>query len=212
MTKLIYIADPMCSWCYGFGPQIETLRAGLPDIPFEIVVGGLRAFNTKIMDADLANALKTHWQQVAKVSGLPFTEKAISKKGFVYDTEPACRAVVTARTIAPDSTLMVLHAIQHEFYAIGMDVTQGDVLSAVCAEALSATGIETNAIEFFEKWNSEEMARLTNEDFILTKHWQVSGFPTLVLEQRGQLQLVSSGYLSTEALIERMQNLVDQES
>ena len=25
--KLIYIADPMCSWCYGFGPELAKLLA-----------------------------------------------------------------------------------------------------------------------------------------------------------------------------------------
>ncbi|TXD88125.1 DsbA family protein, partial [Ralstonia pseudosolanacearum] len=29
--RLIYVADPMCSWCYGFGPQLADLRARLAD-------------------------------------------------------------------------------------------------------------------------------------------------------------------------------------
>ena len=25
-TGLIYVADPMCSWCYGFAPSLTALR------------------------------------------------------------------------------------------------------------------------------------------------------------------------------------------
>lgn len=45
--RLIYVADPMCSWCYGFGPQLADLRARLADtlgapVPVTLVTGGLR--------------------------------------------------------------------------------------------------------------------------------------------------------------------------
>ena len=50
MTHLIYIADPMCSWCYGFGPELTSLLDTLPDARLDIVLGGLRAYNTEVMD------------------------------------------------------------------------------------------------------------------------------------------------------------------
>ena len=39
VRKLIYVGDPMCSWCWGFAPEIESLA---DDYPIEVVVGGLR--------------------------------------------------------------------------------------------------------------------------------------------------------------------------
>ncbi|MFQ5523922.1 MAG: DsbA family protein, partial [Acidimicrobiia bacterium] len=39
ITKLIYVGDPMCSWCWGFAPEIEDLA---DEYPVEVVVGGLR--------------------------------------------------------------------------------------------------------------------------------------------------------------------------
>ena len=105
MATLIYIADPMCSWCYGFGPELVTLLNGLPDVPLEIVVGGLRANNTKLMDEELKTTLLSHWRHVEEASGLPFSDKVLSDAGFIYNTEPACRAVVAARMLAPAATL-----------------------------------------------------------------------------------------------------------
>ena len=47
---LLYIADPMCSWCYGFAPVIEAIAAHFGErLPVRIMVGGLRAGNTKAM-------------------------------------------------------------------------------------------------------------------------------------------------------------------
>ena len=43
MSKtLYYVADPMCSWCFGFAPELAAIRAGLPaHIRLEYVMGGL---------------------------------------------------------------------------------------------------------------------------------------------------------------------------
>ena len=52
MTKnqLVYFADPMCSWCYGFSPVIAALAERFEDrLPLQVVMGGLRAGNTEPM-------------------------------------------------------------------------------------------------------------------------------------------------------------------
>ena len=41
--ELMYFSDPMCSWCYGFGPEIEKLQARYADqMPVQMILGGLR--------------------------------------------------------------------------------------------------------------------------------------------------------------------------
>ena len=210
MATLIYIADPMCSWCYGFGPELQTLLNGLADVPLEIVVGGLRANNTKLMEGELKTTLLSHWQHVVEASGLPFSEQALSHPGFIYDTEPACRAVVAARTLVPSAALPVFQAIQSAFYADGLNVTQGEVLAQVASAALTKAGFEIDAETFGAKWASAESVAATHDDFIQTQRWGVTGFPTLVLERNGKLDLITSGFVRTEALVERMQAVIDQ--
>ena len=40
---LLYIADPMCSWCYGFAPVITEIAQRLAGLaPVRVVMGGLR--------------------------------------------------------------------------------------------------------------------------------------------------------------------------
>ena len=50
--NLIYIADPMCSWCYGFGKTIAELLAEPGEaapLQLALVMGGLRPFTTEPM-------------------------------------------------------------------------------------------------------------------------------------------------------------------
>ncbi|MGZ3236428.1 MAG: DsbA family protein [Burkholderiaceae bacterium] len=210
MTTLIYIADPMCSWCYGFGPELSALMQGLPELPVEVVVGGLRPYNTQPMDEELKTTLLSHWHNVAEKTGLPFMDDALTREGFIYNTEPACRAVVTARKLAPFSTLAMFQAIQHAFYASGMDITRIDVLSEIGASVLTKMGVPTDAAAFEAVLTSEESIMATHDDFALTQKWGINGFPTLVLERDGKLDLVTSGYVEMPLLVEHMQAIIDK--
>lgn len=209
MPTLIYVADPMCSWCYGFGPELVSLLDGLPGLRVEVVVGGLRAFNTTVMDDSMRDELMVHWEKVHAASGLTMRDDAIIQAGFIYDTEPACRAVVTARSLEPLSALPVFHAIQNAFYAEGRDVTQGHVLAEVACAALATVGVQQQPDAFIAQWSSAAMRQATVADFDLTKHWNIDGFPMLILERNGQLDMVTSGYARMPALIDQLQMLVD---
>ena len=209
MPNLIYIADPMCSWCYGFGPELQALLEGLPGLSVDVVMGGLRAYNTEVMNEAMKAELMSHWKQVHETSGLPFLDRAVEQPGFIYDTEPACRAVVTARILAPQAALPVFHAIQQAFYGEGRDVTRGDVLAEIACVALAAGGTPTDQTTFQSLWSSEKMALATKADFAQTKIWKVTGFPMLVLERNGQLDMITSGYTKMPTLVAQLQTLVD---
>jgi putative protein-disulfide isomerase len=210
MVKLIYIADPMCSWCYGFGPELDTLVQGLQDVPVDVVLGGLRPYASEPMDAEKKAEILAHWSRVAESSRLPFVDTALKNEGFIYNTEPACRAVVSARLLAPHAALDVFHAIQHGFYAEGLDTTQAEVLARLAVAALDKNGVDIDEATFMQTWAAEETITATHADFMLTQRWGVRGFPTLVLERAGELHLVNSGFARTEQLVEQLQALVDR--
>ena len=71
--KLIYIGDPMCSWCYGFSNELSFIVEEYEDtVEFEMIMGGLRPYNTETM-IDLKDFLSHHWEDVAKASGKKFS-------------------------------------------------------------------------------------------------------------------------------------------
>ena len=207
MTHLIYIADPMCSWCYGFGPELQGLLNTLPDARLDIVLGGLRAFNTEVMDVEKRNMILGHWKHVEEASGLPFTRNGMAQPGFIYDTEPACRAVVAARTLADDlpssAILDVFHAIQHAFYAEGKDVTDLHLLAEIAVAALNkTTGADSFDLEsFYETLTAPMTMTEARQDFAQTQRWGINGFPALLVEHENSLHMIANGYTKTANLI-----------
>ena len=192
--KLLYVADPMCSWCYGFGPELEKLLKRHPDAEVDLVMGGLRPFNKQATTPDFREMLREHWRHVSTASGLPFSESALDRPGFVYDTEPACRAVVTARALEPAKALPYMKAVQLGFYRDARDVTRGDELAEIAGEC----GFERDS--FRMHLDSEPMRNQARSDFARTQSLGVSGFPTLGVAHGQQLYLVTSGYVTDDVL------------
>lgn len=101
-NKIIYFGDPLCSWCYGFGPEITKVADHYKHtFDFELVMGGLRPYGTERM-SDLSGMLRHHWKQVHQRSGASFQYDILDHQSFIYDTEPPSRAVVAIKRIAPD--------------------------------------------------------------------------------------------------------------
>lgn len=196
---LVYFADPMCSWCYGFGPELAAFLAGEPGLRLDVVMGGLRAGNREAMTPAFRDMLAGHWDHVRTESGLPFTPAALERPGFVYDTEPACRAVVAVRTLAPGKALGYFHRVQSAFYAEGHDVTS----PAVLAELAQAEGLDRAA--FLAALASDAAKAETALDFSTAREMGVSGFPTIAVGYPArQFFLLASGFTRAAVLAERL--------
>ena len=70
----LYFADPLCSWCYGFGPELSRFLERHPEARLDLVMGGLRAGNSEAMSPAFRDMLRKHWEHVGQASGLPFSE------------------------------------------------------------------------------------------------------------------------------------------
>ena len=173
---LIYVADPMCSWCWGFSPVIDAVRQRFGEgLPVRLILGGLRPGTTEPLDEPSKRTIREHWEHVREASGQPFDFAFFDRKGFVYDTEPASRAVVVARRGGPDAALSGLEAVQRAFYAENRDVTDAEVLAGIAAAEL---GIDRSY--FLAAFGSEEAQRETWTDFAIAQKAGIRGFPTLL--------------------------------
>ncbi len=200
----------MCSWCYGFGVPLQKLLLQLPGVPLAVVLGGLRAYNKEMMPDTLKNTLHHHWEEVTKRSGKPFGTGQFSRDGYVYDTEPACRAVVTIRTHAAEHTLAMYHAIQHAFYAMGRDITQTSVLADVWNELIESQilgDIKLSRNVFIEAFESDTIKTQTRNDFAMVQQWGIRGFPALIAVVNGEAQLVANGYMEADEMLQRVQQV-----
>lgn len=205
--RLVYVGDPMCSWCYGFGKELSAVLAAVrPQLAVEIVVGGLRAGGTELLDAAGKQFRLMHWARVEAASGLPFNRAALmAREGFVYDTEPICRAVVAARLLAPEAPLLdVFRALQHAFYVEGLDTTDPQTLARVTAHALSRSGHPVSAETVLQKYQSPAAIAATRKDFRKTRALGIKSFPALLMEVDGEHHPVVPGYASATDILDKI--------
>lgn len=194
-ARLVYVMDPMCSWCWGFAPVAEALvrQAQESGVALHLVMGGLRS-NDAPLEASTRRYILDHWQSVAQATGQPFAFDGALPDGFVYDTTPACRALVTARQFDPLAAWRLAGLIQSAFYAQGRDVTQPAALVELAGQA----GLSRQA--FAEAFDNVASLTATQADFAWVQGLGIAGFPTLLAERNGQLALLTNGYQPLEAL------------
>ena len=194
--QFVYFADPMCSWCYGFSPVITALNERFEGrLGLQVVMGGLRAGNTEPMTQKDKDYVRGAWAKVGEATGQPFDPSFFDRETFVYDTEPACRAVVAARRLQPNMALPMLARVARAFYAEARDMTAADEISEVAEEA----GFDRAA--FAAAFTSREVQNETFRDFLTAQELGIRGFPTLIAgsEAKGYA-LLTNGYRPLEDL------------
>jgi len=122
---LIYVGDPMCSWCYGISEELsETMTALEGEVDFKLLVGGLRPGGGDKWNTEFKTFLRHHWEEVSNASGQPFDYTLLSAESFDYDTEPSCRAVVVVQSMDKSKEFEFFKAVQKGFYLNGNDPKQ----------------------------------------------------------------------------------------
>lgn len=199
--QLIYVADPMCSWCWGFSPVIEAVRETFGDaFDTRLIMGGLRPGTTKPMDDKSKGTVREHWEHVETASGQPFDFAFFDRDGFVYDTEPAARAVVAARRQDADKAFAYLKRVHRAFYAENRDVTDRGELASLAEEA----GLDRDAFE--ATFDSEDVRTETWKDFALSQRSGITGFPTLLIgNQADGHAVVTVGFQPWQAIEARIE-------
>ena len=193
--RLIYVMDPLCSWCWGFAPVVDAMVALAPDVPLHLVAGGLRPGNGQPLDERTRSALAEHWQAVQAASGQPFVSPEELPDAFVYDTEPACRALLVGRGLDAKRAWPFVRLLQQAFYVEAFDLSDARVLLELAVQA----GYERAA--FAEAYSSELARAAIAADFSWTRDLGIAGFPTLLAERDGQLALLANGYQSQDVVL-----------
>ena len=193
LPVLWYFADPMCAWCGGFSPVIEAIREQYRDrLKIALMLGGLRAGVSAAMSQNECDQVLHRWHEVQALSGQTFSFEGAPSAGFVYDTEPASRAIISVGALDAAATFPYFKAVQHAFYVGQCDVTQ----TAVLADLTQAPGIARDA--FLTHFNSAPMRKKAHQHFVHTRQADVRGFPTLVAQNSAGHVMLRDGYCALD--------------
>lgn len=210
-TRLVYVGDPMCSWCWGFAPVAAHLNERF-DVDLDVVMGGLRPGpNAQPLDDRLAGFLRNEWSKIESVTGQPFSFDALDRKEWIYDTEVPAAAVVLARDSGVADPLAFMAVVQEAFYAKGIDVTRPEVYADLWTHE-SETGVSPD--EFVQRLNHSDSRRAAYADFDQARQLGVQGFPALLFERDGSppvRRMVTYGYQPADHLVPVLEHLLAED-
>lgn len=194
--EIIYVGDPMCSWCYGISKELLALRDyhQANGGKFSIVSGGLRPGGGDEWNDEFKGFLKGHWDEIEERTGQPFGKKLFDLENFNYDTEPSCRAVVAARPLVGEKELEFFEAVQKHFYLDNEDPSKVAFYKEIC---------DTFSIDFevFKtRFEDPAIKKETHAEFVLNRSWGVTGYPSVLLRSGEAMTKISSGYMTFDQL------------
>ena len=203
--QVIYVGDPMCSWCWGISEHLKDLRQYLKSegIGYDIIMGGLRPGGGDEWNQQMKDFLQHHWHEVNSRSGQAFGTKLFELSEFDYDTEPSCRAVVTAKHFLDiGGVSSFFEEVQRKFYVENEDPKQVDFYQEICQKL----GIDFG---YFKRlFESTETAKATRDEFVMNRQWGVSGYPTVLLKDQQELHLIAHGYAEFETMKSNIQKVM----
>ena len=194
MTQLIFVLDPMCSWCWGFHPTIEALRNDHADTyTFALVMGGLRTTGQMAWNAQSKAYLKQNWDAVTQTTGQPFSSKLLNRTAFDYNTYPACKAVITTRELwGEDEAFTYFAKIQEAFYVQDADITDIAILTTYMTQDKNT---------FLDFYHTERAELLMHHDFSKARSMGANAFPSTVKIDKDGHMVCVNGYKSLEEIL-----------
>lgn len=130
MIELLYVTDPMCSWCWGFTGVLAELEGELrEDVALRYVLGGLAPDSEAPMDPATASYVQDAWRAVAARTGALFEHAFWERCTPRRSTWPACRLVLAAG----DRGREVFAAIQNAYYLEARDPSDPNTLREIAA-------------------------------------------------------------------------------
>jgi len=185
--KLIYIHDPMCSWCWGYTPTWLKLKAELENkLTVEYKVGGLAPDSQIAMTQNMKERLESIWHKIESELGTQFNFEFWQKNQPRRSTYPACRAALIARKKNKESEM--IEAIQHAYYLNAQNPSDDSVL--ICL----AEQIGLNKNEFTVAFLSDEVNNELKAELQYTRSLPIHGFPSLVFLREDKLYSIEINY------------------
>lgn len=199
LRPLYYVADPMCSWCWGFRPVLERVLAALPEnLSLRYVLGGLAPDSDEPMPEHVRGYVQDAWRSVAVRTGARFNWEFWERCQPRRSTYPSCRAVLAAASQRAGAGPAMFGAIQRAYY----EQARNPSLASTLVELAGEIGLDTAV--FARDLASPEVEELLQADLALRDRLGVTGFPSLVLETESGPRLLARGYAEAGEVLEAL--------
>jgi putative protein-disulfide isomerase len=187
--RLVYVFDAYCGWSHGFSRTLLEITARHPDLPVEVVSGGLFTGAGRVPIGRFgyiqgANA------KISALTGAEFGqgyERLIADGDFVMDSEAAARGMAALRQAAPDRAAALAAALQSAFYVDGHSLSEPDTYRRIA----EAAGLDADAVA--EAVQAPAARDAAEADFRRAAELGVDAYPTLLAVEGGTVTVLARG-------------------
>lgn len=178
MNRVIYIHDPMCSWCWAFAPAWSKIRNSLPEgTEILTLLGGLAPDSDEPMPEEMQGFLQQTWRRIeGDVLGTKFNHDFWKLCQPRRSTWPACRAVIAAESLRAGAGADMTTAIQHAYYLRARNPSDVSTLVELAIDL----GLDEKSFEALI--NSEENRAAHMEQMAQAQSLGVDSYPTLLMQ------------------------------
>jgi putative protein-disulfide isomerase len=198
--KLVYVFDAYCGWSHGFSATLHETRSRCPDLPVEVVSGGLFTGGRRVPMSAFGYIQGAN-RQISEVTGAEFGaayQRLAAEGSFVMDSEAAARGVAALRRAAPDRAAEMAAALQDAFYVDGQSLSD----PATYRRLAQSAGLDADeVVALFEAPATQAEAEA---DFHRAAELGVTGFPTLLAVDGERVTTLARGHATADEVARRL--------
>lgn len=203
-NTLIYIHDPMCSWCYGFKPTLQSLTEKLDaSINIKYFLGGLANDTDEPMPENMQQQIKDNWKRIeTSIPGIIFNYQFWSKCIPRRSTYASCRAILAAKKQNSHSEINMLEAIQNAYYKNAKNPSDYTVLYELADEC------NLDMKKFISDIHSETINDELLRQISYSREIGADSFPSLYLLQNQIHRPIVLDYNNVDIIIEHLNTYI----
>lgn len=198
---LIYVHDPMCSWCWGFEPTRQEIFAAVNGrMPIRRMVGGLAPDSDVPMPTEMRSMLQQTWQQIQQtIPGTKFNFEFWKKCSPRRSTYPANRAVLAAREQGDEFDAQMTVRIQQAYYLEAKNPSDNSTLINL------ATDIGLDSERFANDLVADSIQQQLNKEIRSAREMGINSFPSLAVKNASGLHHIRLNYTQPEAMLREIE-------
>lgn len=203
---LFYCYDAYCGWCYGFSPVMKKIADAHPELPVEVLSGGMILPEAPVSISATAGYIQQAYKTVEERTGITFGDDYLwhinhpdLSDWFPHSEKPAI-ALCIFKEFYPGRQVEFAADLQYALHYEGRDLTDNEAYHHLLEK------YSINPEIFYSKLGSDEYKDKAAYEFSLVKQLQVSGFPCVLLQVSDtKFHLLARGYTDYETLEARLQ-------
>jgi len=202
-SKLTYLFDPLCGWCYGASPVLQQLarHSHLELAPTGLFSGA----GGRVMDTSFAAYAWSNDKRIQQLTGQRFAEvyltQVLGKTGVRFDSGAVTLALTAVSLTEPQRELASLKLLQEARYVQGQDTSELSIVANILHEHSLVPAAEL-LLAGDKQLKTANNSRVQQAQQLM-QSLGAQGVPALVLNQNGSQRLLRSDLLfgNIEALL-----------